>query len=100
MNFIRIPNILGGSHLSMYGPGGSPQWNQPAMPNADIFQYLPDREAREFLSRLLQNHCSNSDAKELLMMLFNKLSTTEKEDIKISPGVVTSLLAFCIEKYA
>jgi hypothetical protein len=73
---------------------------QPGTLPADISDYLPSTEAREFLSQLLKNHCSEEDIKHMLLMLFNTLSTTDKENIKISPGVVTALLTFCIEKYA
>jgi hypothetical protein len=73
---------------------------QPGTLPADISDYLPSTEAREFLSQLLKSHCSEEDVKHMLLMLFNTLSTTDKENIKISPGVVTALLTFCIEKYA
>jgi hypothetical protein len=73
---------------------------QPGTLPADISDYLPSTEAREFLSQLLKNHCSEEDIKQILLLLFNTLSTTDKETIKISPGVVTALLTFCIEKYA
>jgi hypothetical protein len=73
---------------------------QPGTLPADISDYLPSTEAREFLSQLLKNHCSEEDVKQILLLLFNTLSTTDKENIKLSPGVVTALLTFCIEKYA
>ncbi|MCI4435623.1 MAG: hypothetical protein JHC33_02260 [Ignisphaera sp.] len=73
---------------------------QPGTLPVDINGYLPSTEAREFLSQLLKNHCSEEDVKQILLLLFNTLSTTDKENIKLSPGVVTALLTFCIEKYA
>jgi hypothetical protein len=73
---------------------------QPGSLPVDISDYLPSTEAREFFSQLLKNHCSEEDSKQILLLLFNTLSTTDKENIKISPGVVTALLTFCIEKYA
>lgn len=75
-----------------------PIW--PPVASTPKSEYLPSTEEIDFFLPLLEKHCSNNDVKELLLILFDKLSQTPQEEVKISPEVVTALLTFCIEKYA
>lgn len=79
--------------------GGTSISNNLAIPAAQS-EYLPKTEELDFLLPLLEKHCSNNDAKELLLILFNTLSQTPQEELKISPEIVTAILTFCIEKHA
>lgn len=70
-------------------------------------EYLPKREASDFMRDLIGDNCSENDTREIMKILFDKFSqgTTgeaaqPEEDFKISPEVVTALMVFYVEKYA
>lgn len=66
--------------------------------NPGVTAYIPSTEDIDFLRELL-DHCSNTDAKNLLLTIFQ---TIKEPDVhpQISPEVVSAILTYCIEKYA
>ena len=66
--------------------------------NPGVTAYIPSTEDIDFFRELL-DHCSNTDAKNLLLTIFQTIKEPDMHP-QISPEVVSAILTYCIEKYA
>ena len=99
----RLANSIDNEVLNIHTGGMvMPTYNQYRQKcqtsNPGVTAYIPSTEDIDFLRELL-DHCSNTDAKNLLLTIFQ---TIKEPDVhpQISPEVVSAILTYCIEKHA